>query len=82
VRPVFERLKTALGDAVAASWFNDATLRPFVDGVATVELPTKLKCSHVRTHYDDRVLGAIEAEHPGVRKVQFVVAPAAAPSSG
>ena len=72
--PVWNRLKAELGDAVAASWFSDATLRAFVDGVATVELATKFKCGHVRTQYEPSVLRAVQAVHTGVTSVRFTVA--------
>jgi DnaA N-terminal domain len=70
-QPIFDRLKAALGEAAAVSWFADAQLHEIVDGCATVTMQTRFKRHWVEIHFDQRVLQAIAAEHPEVTMVIF-----------
>jgi hypothetical protein len=71
--PVWTRLKQALGEGLAVSWFDAASLVDIAGDAATVSLPTRFLCDYVRTHFDDAILRAVKAEHPQVERVSFVV---------
>jgi len=81
-QPIFERLKSRYGEAVAASWFSRVTLGGIANGTATVEVPTKFLCSWLTEHYESHVRDAIASFHPEVTKVCFVERTAAAISGG
>jgi len=63
---VCQRLRAEFGDDVYNSWFARLELDKIHNGVAFCSVPTKFLKSWIQSHYQERILGILSAEHAGV----------------
>lgn len=60
---VCQRLRAEFGDDVYNSWFARLELDKIHNGVAYCSVPTKFLKSWIQSHYHERILGILSAEH-------------------
>lgn len=63
---VCQRLRVEFGDDVFNSWFARLELDKIDGGVAFCSVPTKFLKSWIHSHYHERILGILSAEHAGL----------------
>jgi chromosomal replication initiator protein len=63
---VCQRLRAEFGDDVYNSWFARLELDKIEAGVAYCSVPTKFLKSWIQSHYQERILSILAAEHTGV----------------
>ncbi|MBV8664146.1 MAG: chromosomal replication initiator protein DnaA [Hyphomicrobiales bacterium] len=68
-----ERLRAELGEDVFTSWFGRMTIESVENGRAHFSVPTRFLKSWIESHYNDRILAAIEAEIGGVGSIVISV---------
>ena len=66
---VCRRLRASLGEAVFSAWFARLDLVRIEDGTAFVSVPTTFLKTWIQSHYVDRILVALSAEVPDVKRV-------------
>jgi chromosomal replication initiator protein len=68
-----KRLRTELGEDVFTSWFGRLTLESVEGGRAYFSVPTRFLKSWIESHYNERILSALEAEIGGVTSIAICV---------
>jgi chromosomal replication initiation ATPase DnaA len=67
------RLRASVGEDAYASWFGRLKLEGVRDESAKLSVPTVFLQSWIRKHYAERVLSCLQAEAPGVRRIDIAV---------
>ncbi len=67
------RLRSELGEEVFSSWFGSLKLESVAAGRATFTISTRFLKSWVETHYQEKIIAALNAEHAGVVAIQIAV---------
>ncbi|HEY1943592.1 MAG TPA: chromosomal replication initiator protein DnaA [Roseiarcus sp.] len=68
-----ERLRAELGEDVFTSWFGRMAIESVENGRAHFSVPTRFLKSWIESHYNERILAAIEAEIGGVSSIAISV---------
>ncbi len=76
------RLRADVGDDVFSSWFGRLELDSLAEGTACLSVPTKFLKSWIQSHYSERLLLALTAEFPPVRRLAIAVRSSDRPMSG
>jgi len=76
-----QRLRAEVGEDVFTSWFGSLQLEEVVAGRAQFSVSTRFLKSWIESHYQDKILAALEAEIGGVAAVQVAVRTAAGATS-
>ncbi|WP_395664856.1 chromosomal replication initiator protein DnaA [Methylocella sp.] len=81
---VCRRLRADVGDDVFSSWFGRLELDALADDSAAVSVPTKFLKSWIQSHYAEKLLAAVAAEFPSVKRLAVTIRssnrPAGAPA--
>ncbi len=76
-----QRLRTELGENVFSSWFGSLKLESVVAGRAAFTISTRFLKSWIESHYQEKILAALEAEIGGITALQISVRSANAPAA-
>src|ERR1700722_7833102 len=68
-----QRLRAELGEDIFTSWFGSLELESIVSGRAIFSISTRFLKSWIDSHYQDRILAALEAEIGGIVALQISV---------
>jgi chromosomal replication initiator protein len=68
-----QRLRAELGEDVFTSWFGSLRIEDIVAGRAIFSVSTRFLKSWIETHYQDRIVAALEAEIGGIVAMQVSV---------
>jgi chromosomal replication initiator protein len=68
-----KRLRTELGEDVFVSWFGRLAIDSLENGRAHFFVPTRFLKSWIESHYEERILAALEAEIGGVSSISIGV---------
>ena len=68
-----ERLRTELGEDVFTSWFGRLTIESVEGGRAYFSVPTRFLKSWIESHYNEQILGVLEAEIGGMSSIAICV---------
>ena len=68
-----KRLRTELGEDVFTSWFGRLAIESFENGCAQFSVPTRFLKSWIVSHYNERILSALDAEIGGVASIAVCV---------
>jgi len=68
-----KRLRAELGEAVFSSWFGRLAIDSLENGRAHFCVPTRFLKSWIESHYEERILAALEAEIGGVASISICV---------
>ena len=64
-----KRLRTELGEDVFTSWFGRLAIESVDNGCAQFSVPTRFLKSWIVSHYNERILAALDAEIGGVSSI-------------
>ncbi len=79
---ICRRLRADVGDDVFSSWFGRLELDSLADGTAALSVPTKFLKSWIQSHYAEKLLLALAAEFPSVKRLAVAVRSSNRPSCG
>ncbi len=68
-----QRLRSELGEEVYSSWFGSLKLEAVSAGRASFTISTRFLKSWVESHYQDRIVSALNSEVGGVAAIQIAV---------
>jgi chromosomal replication initiator protein len=68
-----DRLRAELGEDVFSSWFGSLKLEAVAAGRAQFSVSTRFLKSWIDSHYQERIVAALEAEIGGVEAIQVSV---------
>jgi len=78
---ICRRLRAEVGDDVFSSWFGRLELDGLSDANAFLSVPTKFLKSWIQSHYAEKILAALAAEFPDVKRVSIAVRSSTRPMS-
>jgi chromosomal replication initiator protein len=70
---ICRRLRAELGDDVFSSWFGRLELDGLSEPNAYLSVPTKFLKSWIQSHYADKILPALAAEFPEIKRLSITV---------
>jgi chromosomal replication initiator protein len=70
---ICRRLRGELGDDVFSSWFGRLEIDSVTDANAYLSVPTKFLKSWIQSHYAEKILPALAAEFPEIKRLSISV---------